>query len=140
MSKRPAARTAALAAALVLLTACESGQAGEAVTAPPPSGTPGASPAQPAAGAVVIVGGADNRFSPQDPVLERAADGSYAFQATVPDDSDLHTFQSDAAGFNSGAVAPGETVTVTFRAEPGRYEYYCLYHLADGMIGTITLL
>lgn len=86
-----------------------------------------------------IVGGADNQFSPPNPTVTAGADGLYRLTVSVPADSDAHTFQSDTAPFDSGPVAPGQTKTFRFRAHPGKYDFYCLFHIRDGMRGTITL-
>lgn len=128
-------------AALVLLSACGPGQGAASGPVGSVGPTGGSAPAAPAApsGPQVVVGGADNRFWPPDPTLTASADGTYTLTVAVPDDSDIHTFQSDTANFNSGPVGPGETKTVTFMAPPGTYDLYCLYHFRDGMRGTIAL-
>lgn len=129
-----------LAGLVVLLSACGEGQGGPSGPVELGGQAEGdVTPTAPAASAQQVVDGADNQFSPADPTLTAASDGTYTLTVTVPDDSDIHTFQSDTAKFNSGPVGPGETKTVTFRAAPGTYDFYCLYHFRDGMRGTLTL-
>jgi plastocyanin len=41
-----------------------------------------------------------------------------------------------AQAFDSGAVQPGSTYTLTFTV-PGTYRYVCLPHEGAGMLGTV---
>jgi plastocyanin len=48
----------------------------------------------------------------------------------------LHTVTSDEGLFDSGNL--GATFTFNF-TKPGTYNYHCIYHVAQGMVGTITI-
>ncbi len=39
---------------------------------------------------------------------------------------------------NSGVIPPGASFSLTF-TKAGTYTYYCLFHAADGMVGTVTV-
>jgi plastocyanin len=49
-------------------------------------------------------------------------------------DSAPHTVTSDDGAFDSGDLAQGDSVSLTFN-EPGTYTYHCTYH--PNMVGTI---
>ena len=51
-------------------------------------------------------------------------------------DSVSHTSTSDAAGWNSGIVAPGQQFSVAFPTV-GSFSYHCAIH--PGMIGTVVV-
>jgi plastocyanin len=51
-------------------------------------------------------------------------------------DSVAHTSTSDAAGWNSGVVAPGGQFSVAFPTA-GTYAYHCAIH--PGMVGTVVV-
>jgi plastocyanin len=53
------------------------------------------------------------------------------------DTSGPHTF-SDPPAFNSGDVAPGASYSYHFTTA-GTYNFFCSYHQAYGMKGTITV-
>lgn len=112
------------------------------------AGTPSGSPAGAATAArsaqlsqrnVLVIGGADNRFHPQDFVLEATSPGRYEITFAVPTGGQRHTMQSDALKFDTGYVNPGEMVRFAFTGTPGTYEYYCRDHRGVGMVGRITL-
>jgi plastocyanin len=42
------------------------------------------------------------------------------------------------ANFDSGEIVPGKSFSYTFKKE-GTFPYYCTYHYASGMTGTITV-
>lgn len=50
-----------------------------------------------------------------------------------------HDFTIDELGINSKLLNGGESTTVTFKAAPGTYQYYCSVpgQKAAGMIGTL---
>ena len=63
-----------------------------------------------------------------------------------PNGTASHTFtQGDSTtgpkpgGFDSGQVAPGQTVTVMTFTTPGTYSFFCENHTLEGMRGTITV-
>jgi len=88
---------------------------------------------------VLVIDGADNRFHPQDFVLEATSPGRYEITFAVPTGGQRHTMQSDALKFNTGYVNPGEMVRFAFTGTPGTYAYYCRDHRGVGMVGRITL-
>ena len=49
-------------------------------------------------------------------------------------DQAAHTVTADDGSFDTGFVAPGQTVSLTFAA-PGTYPYYCIPHGAPGGAG-----
>jgi plastocyanin len=63
---------------------------------------------------------------------------------TVTDDPRLAKNPKDAAlpagaaAFDSGEIPAGQVFTYTF-ATPGTYRYFCRYHEADGMLGTVVV-
>lgn len=130
-----------------------SGYAGIAVLSPSPNddgttdvsvfiaeGLTGASPeaaaeegaaeadAAPADAAVTI---ADFAFGPE--TLEITAGTTVTF---TNNDSASHTATADDGSFDTGAIAQGESATVTFDT-PGTYTYVCSFHPA--MTGTIVV-
>lgn len=88
---------------------------------------------------VLVIGGADNRFHPQDFVLEATTPGRYEISFAVPTGAQRHTLQSDALKFDTGYVNPGEMVRFAFVGRPGTYEFYCRDHRGVGMVGKVTL-
>lgn len=52
-----------------------------------------------------------------------------------------HDFNIDALNVHSAVIQPGQTGTVTIKAAPGQYQYYCNQpgHKAAGMVGTLTV-
>jgi nitrite reductase (NO-forming) len=50
-----------------------------------------------------------------------------------------HDLTIDALGIASGVIAPGKSITVTIKAAPGSYQFYCNQpgHRFAGMIGTL---
>jgi plastocyanin len=48
----------------------------------------------------------------------------------------VHTVTTLDGSFDGGAVAPGESTSVTF-GKPGTYRYYCRQHILGGMLGTV---
>jgi plastocyanin len=51
-------------------------------------------------------------------------------------DSIPHTSTSDAKGWDSGIVGPGQQFTVSLQT-PGTYSYHCTLH--PGMVGTVVV-
>jgi len=61
----------------------------------------------------------------------------------INNSNEVHTVTSGENGqhdgeFDSGNISPGEEFTHTFE-EPGEYSYFCVPHVNQGMIGTITV-
>lgn len=128
-------RLAGVSLALIVAAAC-----GSDYSTPPtaPSPTPAPAPAPTpggAASAVTIQAGAEalgNRaYAP--------ADLNVAVGTTVTwtnDDSEGHTTDSDAPGWNSGIIGPRSTFSVTL-ATAGTFPYHCSIH--PGMVGRLTV-
>ena len=51
-------------------------------------------------------------------------------------DQTAHTATAINESFDTGAIQPGHSMTITF-AKPGIYKYHCLFHAF--MLGTITV-
>lgn len=56
----------------------------------------------------------------------------------------VHTVTSGSNGesdgtFNSGNMSPGEEFTYTFN-EVGEFDYFCIPHVNNGMVGTVTVV
>ena len=51
-------------------------------------------------------------------------------------DSTTHTSTSDAAGWNSGNIAPGGQFSFAFQTA-GTFQYHCAIH--PGMVGTVVV-
>lgn len=87
-------------------------------------------------GPVKVEGTRDNKFVPKDIKATPDADGNVTIEFTS---KGFHTIQSDEVkGFDSGPVQD-TTKTITFAAEPGTYQVYCLYHKTAGMTGTLVV-
>ena len=122
------ARHVVIALTLMLSAAC-----GSYNSSPPaaPSPTPPAGPVS----AVAIPANAStlgNRaFVPAE--LNVAPGTSVTWTNT---DAVAHTSTSDAAGWNSGAIAPGGRFSFTFQTA-GTFPYHCAIH--PGMVGTVVV-
>ena len=46
--------------------------------------------------------------------------------------NDTHTVTADDGAYDSGDVPSGESFSMSFD-EPGRYQYYCVYHGGPGL-------
>ena len=88
------------------------------------------------AGPVKVTGTIDNKFDPADIKATADASGKVTIEFTA---HGAHTIQSDDAKFDSGAVADGQTKTITFTAKAGTYAVYCAYHVSLGMKATLTI-
>jgi plastocyanin len=65
--------------------------------------------------------------------------GSHSVTAYHPDnDGKPRRIPDDAAPFDSGTLAEGETFSHTFETE-GVYNYYCRPHVSLGMVGTVVV-
>ena len=121
-------RFAVVSAALVFAIAC--GGSDSPAPAPSPNPAPGGS-----SSSVAIPVGASslgNRAYMPD-------DLSVTVGTTVTwmnSDSVSHTSTSDAAGWNSGVVAPGGQFSFAFQTA-GTFPYHCTIH--PGMVGTVVV-
>lgn len=115
--------------ALPVLAACSGGSGG----ASPPAGA-----SQPAAGAAKLsVQAQDTYFQP----TELTGSFGQGMEVTVKNAGKLpHTFTIDELRVDQ-EVAPGKTVTLRLSpAEPGEFNFYCKYHVASGMRGSVRIL
>jgi plastocyanin len=49
---------------------------------------------------------------------------------------ELHTVTSDTSGIFNRGIGPGQSFSFTF-TEPGTYNYHCIPHEADDMVGEV---
>jgi plastocyanin len=124
-------RLAVISAILIFAAACGGGSSTSS-TAPSPTPSPTPTPGG-AASSVTIPAGAQslgNRaYAPDD--LSVAVGSTVTWMNT---DSIAHTSTSNAAGWDSGIVAPGAQFSVTFQTA-GSFSYHCAIH--PGMVGTV---
>lgn len=137
-------RLALVSGLLMSAVACGSNYSSPAPSASPstspsasPSPSPSASPS-PADGpssAVTIPIGASTlgsqAFAPDD--LNVAVGTTVTWKNT---DAVAHTSTSDAAGWDSGVVNPGQQFSMAL-STPGTYRYHCAIH--PGMVGTVVV-
>jgi plastocyanin len=118
-------RFTAVFAVLIFATACS----GNSSSAPSP--TPPGDPAT----SVSIPRGAEslgNRaFAPDELTVQAGATVTW-----TNTDSEAHTSTSNAAGWNSGVIAPGRQFSFAF-ATAGTFQYHCAIH--PGMVGTVVV-
>jgi len=115
-----------LAALGTLLSACTSG-----TTSATPSATKSVTAAHsthPAASATITI--KNFAFSPDTLTVQPRARVTVVNRDTV-----THTLTSTTRVFNTGDIAPGQTVTFTAPAARGTYPYLCLIH--QYMTGTL---
>ncbi|MDQ1687372.1 MAG: hypothetical protein QOK42_347 [Frankiaceae bacterium] len=95
---------------------------------------PSTSSASPKAGALHVVHMADFSFSPASLTID------VGDRVRAINDMGSHTFTgtSGPKTWDSGAVAQGQSYTVTF-SSVGDYTFVCSYHQSVGMTGTITV-
>lgn len=102
--------------------------------APSPTPAPSPPPAEPSSTVTIPVNAAglgDRAYMPGN--LTVAAGTRVTWMNT---DSVAHTSTSNAAGWNSGTIAPGGQFSFTFPAA-GSFPYHCDIH--PGMIGTVVV-
>ena len=119
--------------ALIIAVACGSDYS-TSPTTPSPTPAPAPTPGGATSG-VAIQAGAEalgNRaYSPPD--LNVAVGTSVTW---TNNDSEGHTTDSDAPGWNSGIISPRGTFSVTFQTA-GTFPYHCSIH--PGMVGRVTV-
>jgi plastocyanin len=98
-------------------------------SSPNPAGPSG----PPADVTVSIQGDRGNQSYSPNPVTMRAGQTI----GWKNNDSITHTSTQDAAGFNTGSIAPGGTSSSVTMSTPGTFTYHCTIH--PGMVGTITV-
>lgn len=122
-------RLAVISVVLMFTIAC----AGSS-SSPSPTPSPTPAPGAPASSVSIPVGASTlgtRAYSPDD--LTVAVGATVTWTNT---DSVAHTSTSDAAGWNSGEVAPGGRFSVAFQTA-GTFPYHCTIH--PGMIGTVVV-
>lgn len=126
-------RLAGVSFALMLAVACGSDYSTPPST-PSPTPAPAPAPGGPTS-TVSIQPGAEalgNRaYAPAD--LNVAVGTSVTW---TNNDSEGHTADSDAPGWNSGIISARGTFSVTFQT-PGTFPYHCSIH--PGMVGRVTV-
>lgn len=116
---------------LMFAIACGGGYSAPSST-PSPSPTPASGGSSSSVSIPVGASALGNRaFAPDD--LDIPAGTTVTWTNA---DSVAHTSTSDAAGWNSGIVAPGGQFSVAFQAA-GTFSYHCTIH--PGMIGTVVV-
>jgi plastocyanin len=103
-------------------------------TAPSPMPSPSTPPSGSSSPVAIPVGAASLGKGAYVPDDLNVAVGSTATWTNT--DSISHTSTSDAAGWDSGIVAPGGQFSFTFRAA-GTFSYHCSIH--PGMVGTVVV-
>ena len=125
-------RLALVSAVVMIATGCGSDSSSPSVS---PSPTPSPTPGPVATSSVAIPVGAQalgNRAYVPDE-LNVAVGTTVTWMNT---DSVSHTSTSDAAGWNSGIVAPGDRFSFAFQSA-GTFSYHCAIH--PGMVGTVVV-
>ena len=85
------------------------------------------------AGGTVEVSMVDDRFQPRDVAVPVGTTVVW-----VSKGHDWHSVDSDAAGFASGKITPGNSFSFRFD-RPGGFLYYCKHHAMAGMTGKVTV-
>lgn len=130
-------RLVVISAVLMFAVACGGGSSTPSTTpSPTPSPTPAPTPTSGgASSSVTIPAGAQslgNRaYAPDE--LNVAVGTTVTWTNT---DSTSHTSTSNAAGWDSGIVAPGGRFSFAFQ-NAGTFPYHCAIH--PGMIGTVVV-
>ena len=126
-------RLAALSGILMCAFACGGGSStASSAPSPVPSSTP--APGGPSSSVAIPAGAATLTNRAYTPDELNVAVGTTVTWMNA--DSVSHTSTSDATGWNSGIVAPGEQFSVAFPTA-GSFSYHCAIH--PGMIGTVVV-
>jgi plastocyanin len=126
-------RLTALSAILVFATACGGGSSSSPAS-PSPTPVPTPTPGVPSSSIAIPVGAeslANRAYMPDE--LNVAVGATVTWMNT---DSIPHTSTSNAAGWNSGIVAPGGQFSFAFQTA-GTFPYHCTIH--PGMVGTVVV-
>lgn len=116
-----------IAPAALLLAACGGGE-GQDATASPTGGD------RPSPSAKVSIQALDPYFQPS----QITGTFGQAMEVTVKNEGKApHTFTIDELRVDQ-EVAPGKSITIKLSpAEPGEFNFYCKYHVASGMRGSL---
>jgi plastocyanin len=124
-------RLSVVSALLVFAAACGGGSSSPpAPTAPSPAPTP----AGPSSSITIPVGATtlgNRQFTPPDRTVDVGATVTW-----LNTDRETHTSTSDATGWNSGSISPGQQFSFTFRSA-GTFPYHCSIH--PGMVGSVVV-
>ena len=99
-----------------------------------PPGSPSPAPGGPSTSVTIPVGASSlgkAAYMPDDLNVAVGATVTWTNSDSVP-----HTSTSDAAGWNSGTVAPGGQFSFSFQSA-GTFPYHCTIH--PGMVGTVVV-
>jgi plastocyanin len=129
-------RLAAISATLMFAIACGSYSPPSSPASPSPSPTPPVtpSPGAPSSSVTIPVGAeslGNRAYVPGE--LDIAVGTTVTWMNT---DSTSHTSTSNAAGWDSGIVAPGGQFSFAFQ-NAGTFPYHCAIH--PGMVGTVVV-
>ena len=125
-------RLAVVSAVLLFAVACGDYSTSSTSPSPTPSATP--PPGAPTSSITIPMGAeflGNRAFAPAD--LSIAAGTAVTW---VNSDATAHTSTSNAAGWDSGIVAPGGQFKFVFQ-NAGTFPYHCAIH--PGMVGTIAV-
>jgi plastocyanin len=128
-------RLVMICGALMFAAACGNHYSSPSSPSPSPSPAPSPTASPDGSSSVSIPEGAQalgNRaYAPDE--LDVSVGTSVTWTNT---DSIAHTSTSNAAGWDSGIVAPGEAFSFTFQTA-GTFQYHCAIH--PGMTGTVVV-
>ncbi len=129
--------TIGLALVVGLAAAC-GGNGGDttsgATSAGPTSEAPSASPSETATGgAETTLLMVDNAFQPADITIASGSTLVFTNQGAAP-----HNFSIDGQDIDQDVNA-GETEDESIELAPGTYDFFCKFHVAAGMTGTLTV-
>lgn len=127
-------RIAVVTTSLMLAVACGGYSSSPAAPSPTPSPTPTPDPTGASASVAIPVGAqtlGNRAFNPDE--LDVAVGTTVTWTNT---DSISHTSTSNAAGWDSGTVAPGGRFSFAFQTA-GTFSYHCSIH--PGMVGTVVV-
>lgn len=101
---------------------------------PSETDTPSASPSETATGgAEASLLMLDNVFQPADITVASGSTLVFTNQGAAP-----HNFSIDGQDIDEDVNA-GETEDESIELAPGTYDFFCKFHVADGMTGTLTV-
>jgi len=125
-------KLAAILVVALIAVGCSSGGGSNTTTTPPAASSPAES--SPPAGGSVTITMVDFAFQPSD--VTASVSGALEL---VNSGSALHNFTIEGSTVDVD-VQPGETFPLPGPAPipPGTYTFFCKYHRAQGMEGTLT--
>ena len=126
-------RLAVISGVLVFAAACGSNYS-SSTPSPAPSPTPTPAPGGASSSVSIPTGAAvlgTAAFMPDALTVPAGTTVTWTNTDSIP-----HTSTSDAKGWDSGIVGPGQQFTVSLQT-PGTYSYHCTLH--PGMVGTVVV-